>query len=96
MKKYAISTLKRKAAKSEKLIVVENDLVVKNIKCFRCGNKIYCEPASIGEDAPDGLLWYCNVCGEVNSSGVPEVMLRQWEREELQQSWTESEDGFPF
>ena len=40
-------------------------------KCQRCGERILVEPATISRQNPEGEIWFCVNCGEVDGEGVP-------------------------
>lgn len=93
MKQYAASTLKRKAAKSSCLVCLDDKLIVKGLRCYRCGKQIFSDPSSIIENEPDGVLWSCEICGEVNNKGIPLVMI---ERSGLEECPVSEDEDTPF
>ena len=40
-------------------------------KCQRCGERILEEPAKIIRQNPEGVIWFCANCGEVDGKAVP-------------------------
>ena len=40
-------------------------------KCASCGERILAEPATISRQNPEGEIWFCVNCGEVDGEGVP-------------------------
>ena len=83
--------------KPEKIIFEGDEIIVKNLKCYQCGNAIYVEPASINKKFPNGFLWVCDICGEVTEQGVPARMIDQaWEHEETAPLTEEPNDNVPF
>jgi len=83
--------------KPKKILIAGDDIIVKNLKCYQCGNTIYVEPASINKKFPNGFLWVCAICGEVTEQGVPARMIDQaWEQEETAPLTEGPNDNVPF
>ena len=40
-------------------------------KCQRCGERILVEPATISRQNPEGEIWFCVNCGEVDGDRKP-------------------------
>ena len=58
-------------------------------KCQRCSERILVEPATISRQNPEGEIWFCVNCGEVDGEGVP---TPQSENEPFR---TDREEGGP-
>lgn len=48
-----------------------NLIVVNNLFCSRCRERIFVDPRSITEQNPDGTKWQCFQCGDVDTNGNP-------------------------
>lgn len=69
-------------------------LLLEKVRCFRCGGPVFVEPWTIDPKTPQGWLWFCECCGEVDESGVPVVMLEVWDGEECLKPSSDPTDPF--
>lgn len=42
-----------------------------DLECVWCSGVIFAEPFTISKEDPNGWLWYCDACGEVDEDGHP-------------------------
>lgn len=42
-----------------------------DLECVWCSGKTFADPFSVSREEPNGWLWYCEKCGEVDEDGHP-------------------------
>lgn len=66
-------------------------------KCQKCGERILAEPATISRKNPEGAIWFCANCGEVDGEGTPTPQSEHEPfRSEIEEGCSSKDDNTPF
>lgn len=71
-------------SKKTRLRYFKGRFEVTGLKCQKCFSSIWAVACHISKKEPDGIVWYCEFCGEVDDWGdpTPEEIPEPEKREE--------------